>query len=439
LAREIIPRRARRATIHFAGNKRWNHSNRRRAGLWCANALVSPVAGPDIGKFLNTARWNSRAFNSLALAPAQIPRELPTLVLGRLMMRKQEPQDARMPATAVDRGAPREAAADRAPVELAFFFDSAFVIPAAVAIASVLANSDRRRAYVAHVFHLGTDTDALAPVVALERPHFKIEVHDLAADIARLAPRGWPDAIYFHRILLGDLLPRSRRVLYLDTDTVATSDVAELFDTPLNGAPLGACIDLPVGRRRALDRVIRLRKFTGTVRAYMREVLGLSDEAMARYFNSGVVLFDLERARETGLSRGALEIISRDADRIWLHDQCILNRLPNPITSSIQAGTRWCRRIDSAPCSIDRPDGGNSRPWRRRKSSISAAASPGTKARGPPPAFGGPTRSPRRSRPRRCAHVSPAPAPSPAPCDFSPSRRSRSRANRGASSAPAAS
>lgn len=232
-----------------------------------------------------------------------------------------------MPATAVDRGAPREAAADRAPVELAFFFDSAFVIPAVVAIASVLANSDRRRAYVAHVFHLGTDTDALAPVVALERPHFKIEVHDLAADIARLAPRGWPDVIYFHRILIGDLLPRSRRVLYLDTDTVATSDVAELFDTPLNGAPLGACIDLPVGRRRALDRVIRLRKFTGTVRAYMREVLGLSDEAMARYFNSGVVLFDLERARETGLSRGALEIISRDADRIWLHDQCILNRL----------------------------------------------------------------------------------------------------------------
>lgn len=338
LVREIVLHRSRPAALqlaalshpailHFASNKPWNHSNRPRAGLWWANALASPAAGPVVRKFLGKSRWSPRTFYSLALTPLQILRELPTLVRTRLRMREQEREVSPIQAVADDQGARREAAADAAPVELAFFFDSGFIIPAVVAIASVLANSNWRRAYVVHVFHLGRDADALAPIIALERPHFKIEVHDLAADIARVAPRGWPEEIYFHRILLGDLLPCSPRVLYLDTDVVATRNVAELFDTPLDGAPLGACVDVPVGRRRALDRAIGLPRFAGTVRAYMSEVLGLSDEAMARYFNSGVLLIDLERAREMGLSCRAREIISREEDRIWLHDQCILNRL----------------------------------------------------------------------------------------------------------------
>jgi lipopolysaccharide biosynthesis glycosyltransferase len=361
LVREMILRRSRPAAlqlaalshpaiVHFASNKPWNHSSRPRAGLWWANALASPIAGDIVGWFIGKSRPSFRTAYSLALTPFQILRELPTLIRTRSRMRKQEREASLHPPGSQDRrnvrheavigaGTPPappiivarpdagSAPTDATPVEIAFFFDSGFVTPATVAIASVLANSNPRRSYVVHVFHLGTDTEALAPLVALERPDFKIEAHDLMAGIKRVAPEGWPDEIYFHRMLLGDLLPRSPRVLYLDTDTVATSDMAELFDTPLGGAPLGACIDVPVGRRRMLGRVVRLPGYTGTVSEYMHQVLGLSDEAVARYFNSGVLLLDLDRARDMKLSRAALEIISGNRDRIWLHDQCILNRL----------------------------------------------------------------------------------------------------------------
>jgi len=83
----------------------------------------------------------------------------------------------------------------------------------------------------------------------------------------------------WYRIFLPALLPDVQRVLYVDADTLAMDDVGPLWRTDLDGNTLGAVTNV----------------FEPWDAGYPRK-LGLSRP----YFNSGVLLLDLERMRATG-------------------------------------------------------------------------------------------------------------------------------------------
>nr|WP_279379788.1 glycosyltransferase [Acetobacter persici] len=48
----------------------------------------------------------------------------------------------------------------------------------------------------------------------------------------------------FYRLSLGQLLQNHTRALYIDCDTIVLADLCRLWDTPLNGAVIGATPDL---------------------------------------------------------------------------------------------------------------------------------------------------------------------------------------------------
>lgn len=85
------------------------------------------------------------------------------------------------------------------------------------------------------------------------------------------------------------------KVLYLDADTVAEGDISELFFTELDGAEFGAVLD-----------------------HYGKIFMGY------HYINSGVMLLDLARIKETGLFRKCIDALNKR--RIFLPDQTALNR-----------------------------------------------------------------------------------------------------------------
>jgi lipopolysaccharide biosynthesis glycosyltransferase len=88
---------------------------------------------------------------------------------------------------------------------------------------------------------------------------------------------------------LPELLPGLDRVLYLDCDVIVRADLKALFATPLGGASLGACRDIGV-----------------LWNARMSEI--------DPYFNSGVMLLDLERMRRDDATRRLIAVkrVSRD-------------------------------------------------------------------------------------------------------------------------------
>jgi lipopolysaccharide biosynthesis glycosyltransferase len=122
-----------------------------------------------------------------------------------------------------------------------------------------------------------------------------------------------PDGVLAHggavscaRFFLPDLLPELNRLIYLDADTLCVSSIQPLWDLDLAGRPLAA---------------------VGNVTApYMRERivnLGLRDPL--RYFNSGVLLMDLDLMRRRDDASDLMACIRSQGDGMLWVDQDALN------------------------------------------------------------------------------------------------------------------
>ncbi len=142
-----------------------------------------------------------------------------------------------------------------------------------------------------------------------------LRVHWLDADDSRLRglPRPGRRGIEMYWRLLADAaLPASvSRLLWLDADLIVLRDLAELWKEPLAGRPAGAVQDLTipyVGSPRGLS-------------AYRD--LGLDKDEP--YFNSGVLLIDLESWRTKRISQQAVDYLQGAARRVYYYDQDGLN------------------------------------------------------------------------------------------------------------------
>jgi len=134
-----------------------------------------------------------------------------------------------------------------------------------------------------------------------------IDFHSIADErVADLPSHPAFTPAMWHRILLPELLPGVDRVLYLDVDTIAVDALAPLWATELGGHPVAAVTNVLQHDHR--DRPASI---------------GLAGPEV--YFNSGVLLMNLERMRrdETTAALRAVAL-QRGAQLAW-PDQDALN------------------------------------------------------------------------------------------------------------------
>lgn len=96
------------------------------------------------------------------------------------------------------------------------------------------------------------------------------------------------------------------RALYLDADTITFDDVTPLFFIHQMGHALSAILERGIG---LVLQAIRMHKI-----------------ANGKYFNSGVMLFDLKHPEILTLIEGAISSIGDPNVTLLFHDQCALNR-----------------------------------------------------------------------------------------------------------------
>lgn len=164
-----------------------------------------------------------------------------------------------------------------------------------------------------HLLHDGSlDPDPRLRQVAamVERAGAQFAVHGITRAEAEQLPivelfgTGWT---VWLRAFLPEQLADVDRVLYLDVDTLVTAPLDPLFATDLRGAPLAAVANVysPDQRSRVHD-------------------LGISDHH--RYFNSGVLLLDLDQMRAEHATEQLLRAVAaRSADALPMPDQDALN------------------------------------------------------------------------------------------------------------------
>lgn len=113
------------------------------------------------------------------------------------------------------------------------------------------------------------------------------------------------------RLMIPELLPDSvQKAIYFDTDLVVTGDVADFWQLPLAGHPVGATIDLGI-------------MSSNRSRREKHESIGLNESE--DYFNSGVMVIDVSQWRDKNYGAEVLAEITMHQFRH--HDQDGLNKV----------------------------------------------------------------------------------------------------------------
>lgn len=132
----------------------------------------------------------------------------------------------------------------------------------------------------------------------------------------------------FYRLLMAVLLPRTvDKALYMDCDIIVRHSLNQLFEFDITNYAVGCVHDTQEGRIEQFNR------------------LGYPYEK--GYFNSGVLLANLDYWRKKNVTKRFSEFISINADKIVMPDQDVLNyvlqdeKIFLPFTYNLQSVMLW--------------------------------------------------------------------------------------------------
>ncbi len=191
-------------------------------------------------------------------------------------------------------------------INIAFGLDIAYLPHAGVVVASIIANAQGAR-FQFLILHDGmgekdrTEFELCGP----GHTFVWLEINEPAV-LGMPGKRHISRAGYF-RLMIDELAPATvDRILYLDADLVVKADIRELYHADLDAFAIGAVTDVGMDDRAFADR------------------FGLPHEHLG-YFNSGILLLDLDRIRRDGDFQKVIELLQDREEDMEYGDQCALN------------------------------------------------------------------------------------------------------------------
>ncbi|MEP2504116.1 MAG: glycosyltransferase family 8 protein [Paracoccaceae bacterium] len=190
-------------------------------------------------------------------------------------------------------------------IHIVLAIDEAYAPHAAVTIASSIDHAGNPERLSFHILEDGTLEEATRDKLsrtAQGRLNFVAVNTETFTDLP--VNREYISQATYYRLAMHNVLPTSiSKVIYIDADTVVTDALEYLWDTPLNGHPIGACAD--EGGQTQSER--------------------LSLDETHLYFNAGVAIFDLDALRHMAFETVVMETFATHKDKITLQDQDLLN------------------------------------------------------------------------------------------------------------------
>ncbi len=205
-------------------------------------------------------------------------------------------------------------------VALAFAADEAFVPFFSVLFSSLLEHASHDRNYDIIILQTDITTESMDLLLSMikDRKNISLRFINVSSYLSSF------ESLFIHlhlkmetwyRLLLPQLLPDYEKILYLDCDMIAESDISELFDTDVEGFLLAAVRDP--------DTAGLYNGFDPSRKRYTHKIMKMKDPA--NYFQAGTILFNLDEFRKTYTTEEMLEFA---ASQKWkLMDQDVLNCL----------------------------------------------------------------------------------------------------------------
>lgn len=216
-------------------------------------------------------------------------------------------------------------------IAIAFAANDAFVPYMATMIYSIIINGSRENNYDFVVLQsdINSRNQRILHEMAEPFENVSLRVIDVAEQVGRYTffvgnKENFTRESYY-RLLIPELMEAYEKVLYLDGDMVALTDVAELYQTNVDGYLLASSRDL-CGMIAYYNPLTDLRK-------YRQQTLAL--KSPDDYFIAGMLLFNIPEFQKVYNTEYLLEFA---ASRDWRqHDQDVLNVLCQGRTKLLSA------------------------------------------------------------------------------------------------------
>lgn len=229
------------------------------------------------------------------------------------------------------------------PIQVVLATDENYAQHVGVTVASLLANRSSRQALTITILADGlsdSSRQALLEIAASRNADLRFVSMTGEEQFTGLFTHTYITRPTYFRLALPRLLPETvKRAIYLDCDLIIRKDISGLWEAELEGQPVGAVTDPEILLRPA---------YLG-----FRKRLMLPEHSS--YFNSGVLLMDLEIWRSEGIADQVLAFAKDQAARLVCCDQDSLNATLhsrwkaldpkwNVQTTSFSIARKWGRR-----------------------------------------------------------------------------------------------
>lgn len=199
-------------------------------------------------------------------------------------------------------------------IPIFFSCDDNYVPFLAVTIRSIIDNANPNNQYDFYVLNAGFAQKGIDKLKKLEQENVTItfvNVSEKIKDISKKLDevRDYYTQTIFYRIFIASLFPNLHKAIYLDCDIVVLSDISEFYHIDIEDKILGVIVD---------DVVSNNEDF----KIYVKEAVGVEPN---KYFNSGVLLMNLDAYRENNIEESFVKVLTEFHFSSVAPDQDYLN------------------------------------------------------------------------------------------------------------------
>lgn len=192
---------------------------------------------------------------------------------------------------------------EKTKVGVCFTIEESYVQHLCVAISSMLKNN-KDVSFSVYIFSFGLSNRLKASIKSVLKNHNNFNLSFVDAEVSLVKDFKvslHASGVNYLRLFIAGMLPQLNKILYLDCDLIVRSSLVELYEKDVSEFMFAA---VP---QKNLER---------------SGVLGIGEED---YFNSGVLLLNLEKWRAENASHVLREFILRHPTKIHYWDQDALN------------------------------------------------------------------------------------------------------------------
>ena len=196
-----------------------------------------------------------------------------------------------------------------------FAVDDGYIPFLGIALKSLIDNASDENKYQIKILYTNVSSENIKRIKKYEKENINIEFVDLNKQLEdikeKLYTRNYFSNTTYYRLFIPELYPEYKNAIYIDSDTICLTDIANLYNIDMENNLIAG---VPDGAIQAID----------VFKDYVERVVGVSD--YNNYFNAGIIVMNLEELRKYKFQDKFIYMLGKVRFEV-AQDQDYMNRL----------------------------------------------------------------------------------------------------------------